>query len=811
MSMDKGIEKRDITRPAKPKNANGKPGADPWWSSGAKTIVGTAVSSSSRIWYTINNGTLAEIYFPDVDQANTRTVRFVVSDGEGFFSDEICDAEHSVEWLEIGAPACRIQSRCKAGRYILTKEIVPDPKRDALLLRAQFTPTSTDKLKLYVIIDAHIGDRGDRNDAWAGQYKGHPMVFAQRGPLSMACAASPPPVRASVGYMGRSDGFTVLRRHKPLPDANLALKGNVAMTIELDYESSGDGSFGVVLAWGSDPAAAGQEARAAVLEDFNRSRSLFLRQWRQEQASYRDLSDLSGQKLDLYRVSTAVLETSQSKRFPGGFIASLSLPWGFARGDKDVGGYHVLWPRDLVETAMGKLACGDEDAARSALFYLACTQDTEGGWSQNMWLDGTPHWDGIQMDSIALPILLADKLRRDDALDEFDPGCMVKDAAQFLLHHGPVTEQDRWETTPGYSPYTMATEVTALLAAAEFLDGEGGHDRAEFLRETADAWNDAIDELTYVEGTPLAREHGVRGYYVRLTPPKRIEARETGHLRIRMPNVLHGPKTRRAIDVISPGALALVRFGLRAPDDPRIVDTVKVLDATLRREMATGPGWKRSTEDGYGEKADGRPFDKTGIGRCWPLLAGERGHYELAAGRREAALDLLTTMARQTSECGMIPEQVWDGPDIPERFLFNGHPTGSGMPLAWAHSEYIKLLRSLHEGAVWDRVPETEERYRRRHRRASFQIWTRTQRRAWLTAGKDLRLDLTGPSTGPSKVSWTVDGVTKEMVTVDSGFQLHYARLDTRELTAGASIHITIEPVQAKGQKPDSFSVRVRS
>jgi glucoamylase len=400
-------------------------------------------------------------------------------------------------------------------------------------------------------------------------------------------------------------------------------------------------------------------------------------------------------------------------------------------------------------------------------------------------------------------------MRRHNALDGYDVVPMVRNATRFLLRHGPVTQQDRWETTPGYSPNTMASEVAALLVAAEFAELAGKQDQAEFIRETADAWNESIDELTYVQDTPLARQHGVRGYYVRMTPPQRIEARDVGHLRICMPNVASGPRSRRAIDVVSPGFLTLVRFGLRAADDPRIVETVKVIDATLRRETKTGPGWTRSTDDGYGEKADGRPFGKRGIGRCWPLLAGERGHYELAAGRAEVALELLKTIARQTSECGMIPEQVWDAEDIPERFLFNGHPSGSGMPLAWAHAEYIKLLRSLHEGAVWDCIPALQQRYIRERRTADFQIWTPDQRRGWLSQGKDLRLDLPVAA----RVSWTAGRDSGTADTRDTGLGLHCATLPTRRLPAGAAIRIALKVQpnpEGETEIPASFIVRVK-
>lgn len=806
--MDKGIERQDITRPAKAKRARGRPGEKPCWASGAKTIVGTAVAPESRIWFTIDNGTLAEIYHPDVDQANTRSVRFAVAGDGGFFSDEIQDAEHRVEWLAPGAPGCRIESRCKSGLYELTKEIVADPMRDTLLLRCEFRP-ARDDLRLYLIVNTQMGDRGAENDAWAGEYKGLPMVLAKREAVCMACGCLPPAPQTSVGYVGRSDGFTVLRRGEPLPDANDAPRGNVAMTMEIDWKGSGDGSFTVALAFGADTAEAGQQVRAGLLAKYCSTRDLFLRQWSDRQAHYREMHDFSGNPLDMYRVSTAVLKTHESKRFPGAFVASLSVPWGFARGDQAIGGYHVLWPRDLVEVAMAKLASGDAHAARSTLFYLACTQNADGGWSQNMWLDGSPHWNAIQMDAIALPILLADKMRRDEALDGYNPVEMMRGAARFLLRHGPVTQQDRWETTPGYSPNTMAAEVAALLAVAEFAAIDGKQEHAEFLLETADAWNEAIDELTYVEETPLARRHGVRGYYVRMMPPRRMEVREAGHLRIHMPNVVSGPCSRRAVDIVSPGFLALVRHGLRAPDDPCVLDTLKVVDATLRVEMKTGPGWKRSTDDGYGEKADGRPFHTRGIGRCWPLLAGERAHYELAAGRAEIALELLKTVARQTSECGMIPEQVWDADDIPERSLFNGHPTGSSMPLAWAHAEYIKLLRSLHEGAVWDRIPRVEQRYVREQRTASFQIWTPEQRRGWLTRGKDLRIDLPAHA----RVRWIAGKQSGTAETRDTGLGLHCVSLPARELAAGAVIRVALE-MESKAKDgikiPSSFVVRVK-
>ncbi len=816
--MDQSTDKRRMTQPRERRKARGGPGVEPRWASGAKTLVGTATSPRSRIWFTINNGTLAEVYHPDVDQANTRSIRFLVTGPDRFFSDEVWDADHRVEWLEPGVPGCRVLTQCKRGRYTLFKEIVTDPLRDILLLRVAFTPAKGEDLRLYLSVDPHLGDQGADNRAWAGAYKGVPMLFACREQVSMAIACEPPPKNLSIGYIGTTDAYTLLSKHKSLPSSNFAEPGNVALAAEIDLQSGVDGtsSFTIALACGNQPAEAGQQARAGLLQRFEDTRDLFVQGWHEKQSTYAEIQDLSESGLDMYRVSTAMLETHQSKRFPGGFVASLSLPWGFERTDRDVGGYHVVWPRDLAEVAMGKLASGDARAARSTLFYLGCTQNEDGGWSQNLWLDGTPHLGAIQMDGIALPILLADKLRRDNALDGYDPRPMVHAAVSFLLGQGPVTQQDRWETTPGYSPYTMAVQVAALLAGADCATERGAPDEAQFLRETADAWNDSIDELTYVQGTKLAKRHGVTGYYMRMTPPERIEACRTGRLKILMPNHPFGRKHQTAVDIVSPDALALVRFGLRAADDPRILETVKVIDATLRRETRTGPTWKRSTRDGYGEKPDGSAFKKSGEGRGWPLLSGERGHYEIAAGHPEKALELLKTMARQTSECGMLPEQVWDAGDIPSRQLHNGGPTGSGMPLAWAHAEYIKLLRSLHANAIWDAVPQTIARYVDSRHPASFQIWRPEQRRAFVTTGKDLRIDLPGPA----QISWKVDGRQHEASTEDSGLGLHTATLPLAALAPGSVVRVKVEPVQSPagsktgtGQraKADAFLVRVRA
>ena len=142
---------------------------------------------------------------------------------------------------------------------------------------------------------------------------------------------------------------------------------------------------------------------------------------------------------DLYHTSAAVLRVHEAKAFPGAVIASLSIPWGFAKSDDDLGGYHLVWPRDLVETAGGLLAAGVYEDAKRVVDYLQVTQEADGHWPQNMWLDGTPYWNGLQMDETALPILLVDQLLRADVLhatelERWWP--MVRSAASYIVRNG---------------------------------------------------------------------------------------------------------------------------------------------------------------------------------------------------------------------------------------------------------------------------------------------------------------------------------------------------------------------------------------
>jgi glucoamylase len=774
--------------------APGRPGIAARWTSSAKSAVGTALTLQSRVWFTISHGILNEIYYPRVDYACTRDFGFIVTNGRDYFSEEKRHARSTVRPVDDGVPAFRLANIAADGRYRIDKTILADPARDVVLQRVSFRALDGENdYRLFVLLAPHLVNRGANNNAWLGTQKGHEMLFASGSGNSMALACSAPWRARSVGFVGFSDGWQDLNRHFALTwNYESARGGNVALVAEIDLAEC-NSEFVIALGFGRRSEEAAHRVIGSLADGFDKALDVYTDHWQEWQAQ---LLSLDAQRYkggaNNYRISTAVLRSHEASSFPGGIIASLSIPWGFARGDEDLGGYHLVWPRDLVETAGALVAAGAFEDASRVLRWLEATQEADGHWPQNCWLDGEPYWTGVQMDECAFPILLVDLLWREGGLNapelrRFWP--MVKKAAAYVMQNGPVTGQDRWEEDSGYSPFTIAVEIAALLAAADIADYAGEAGAATCLRETADAWNEQIERWIYVADTVLARELGIEGYYVRIAPADSADACLPSSGFVPIKNRPPDQSREPAALLVSPDALALVRFGLRAADDPRILNTLRVIDALLRVELPAGPCWRRYNGDGYGEHADGSPFDGVGIGRPWPLLTGERAHYELAAGNRDEAERLLVAMETFASDGHLIPEQVWDGDDIPERELFRGRQSGSAMPLVWAHAEHIKLLRSLREERVFDMPPQPRQRYQVEGVRSSLRIWRLNQKCRTLAAGKILRVELPRPAT----VHWSGDQwrSVADTPTQATAFGTHYADLDTEGLVPGDAVALT--------------------
>lgn len=792
--------------------AFGAPGIPARWTSSAKSGVGTALSSASHVWFTLSHGIFNEIYYPRIDQACIRDLGLIVTDGKSLFSEEKRDAHSGVHWLADGVPAFGLSNTCRSNRYRIEKQVVTDPRRSTVLQQVHFMALqgALADYHLYVLLSPHLANQGAGNSAWVDPLESQSPLFARRESTSLALACSAPWLKRSAGYVGSSDGFQDLRAHKKMTwEHTSADDGNVALTAEIDLSKS-HGTFVLALGFGADPEEAAENARASLRDGFDLAKHDYVAGWKGWAKTHAGSVSTKRGAGDLSSRSLAVLRTHESKTAPGAFIASLSIPWGFSKGDRDLGGYHLVWGRDMVETAGGFLAAGALDDARRTLSFLRKTQHADGHWSQNMWIDGSPYWDGIQMDETALPILLVDLARREHALsaeevDGFWP--MIRAAAGYLARNGPVSPQDRWEEDPGYTPFTIGAEIAALLAAAELADLSHEGAIGTYLREVADVWHSCLDRWMYAAGTDWCRKYGVDGYYVRIAPEPTAAWLAPSQREVSIKNVAAADGTRVAAHLISPDALAFVRFGLRAANDPRMLDTAKVIDALLEIDTPTGPTWHRYNDDGYGEHEDGCPFDGTGVGRGWPLLTGERAHFELAAGRTESAERLLHTMESFANEGGLISEQVWDSPDLLEHALRFGRPSGSAMPLVWAHAEYLKLQRSLRDGRIFDLPPQTVQRYLVEKTVSPRVAWRFNHKIRSLPLGMDLRIE----TLAAADIRFSVDDwqTVQNVSTRDVGLGIHLADVATHGVPAGGAVQFTFYWRQAQRWEGANFCVRV--
>ena len=794
--------------------APGGPGISARWTSGGKSGVGTALSQHSDVWFTLSHGILNEIYYPRIDQAAVRDMGLIITAELDFFSEEKRDTHSTINWMAEGVPAFRLINTCKSNRYRIEKRIVTDPHRNVVLQQVHFTPLQGEisKYRLYALLSSHLDNHGEGNTAWTGERDGHQLLFAYRNGKTLAFACSAPWLKRSVGYVGSSDGWQDLKANRRMTrEYAKADNGNVALTGEIDLTAC-HGKFVLAIGFGNDANEAAHSAISSLHGGFENASQDYIAGWQNWIKTHLGLNKAELPKGDLSRISLAVLRTHESKLSPGGLIASLSIPWGSSMGDNDQGGYHLVWSRDMVETAGALLAGGAHEDARRVLSFLQNTQQPDGHWSQNMWVDGTAYWNGIQLDETALPILLVDLAYREKALSNDDLARfwpLVKNAAGYLARNGPVSPQDRWEEDPGYSPFTVASEIAALLAAADLADLHHEPSLGSYLREIADVWNDSVERWMYISGTAWCRKYNVHGYYERIDPVNAGTGISRLQSNIRVKNVGSAEDTMLARHLVSPDALALVRFGLRAADDERICDTIKVIDALLKVDTPTGASWHRYNDDGYGEHTDGSPFDGTGVGRAWPLLTGERAHYELLAGRTDSAKSLLAALETFANEGGLLPEQIWDSADLPERQLFFGKPSGSAMPLVWAHAEYIKLRRSLMDGHVFDLPLQTYQRYVVAKTMSPRLVWRFNHKLRWIPSGKVLRIE----TLAAAVVRWTDDDwkTTHDAKSHEAFLGLHLVDLATQPLGEGRQIQFTFYWPEAGHWEGKNFVVCVGS
>jgi glucoamylase len=472
---------------------------------------------------------------------------------------------------------------------------------------------------------------------------------------------------------------------------------------------------------------------------YEQSKKRFLDQWARLQGKFEDLAPAASDGGALYRISLRLLLAHEDKNYPGAMVASLAIPWGEARGDENGNaGYHLIWTRDLVQSALGLLAAGQTETPLRAFLYLAASQEESGNFPQNFWVNGTPFWQGLQLDEIAFPLILAHRLWKAGAITlDFIEETGLR-TVSFLLLAGPITQQDRWEECHGIGPSTLAVLITAMICAAEMAESAGDTCEQRVAEEYADWLESQIERWTVTRSGCLVGN--IREHYVRINPvapgetPDSVDERQ-----ITLNNIPPGNQnTFPAKAIVDAGFLELVRYGIRKPTDPLIISTLKVVDALLRTDTPSGTVWRRYNHDGYGQQTDGSSYVDVGQGRGWPLLVGERGHYEVAAQRNAA--DCIRWMEGLATPTHLLPEQSWDAPETTDGRQKKGRPTGSAVPLLWAHAEYIKLLRSQRDGRVFDLNERVAARYLTSDRSVHVTFWSFAYPIASVPAGATLRV-----------------------------------------------------------------------
>jgi glucoamylase len=667
--------------------APGAPGAPATWAPANKDGFGTSASETSKVWHTLSGGELTEVYYPDLGTPAVRDMQFVVSDGKTFAERETDAPAHRTRLVDSRSLTYRQVNTDRTHGWRIAKTYVTDPARNVLVMQVHFESFTRKPLALYVLYDPALSNDGSDD---SGSSVGTSLVATDSAAASRL-AAEPNFRKTSSGYLGTSDGWEDLRGdfHMDWTYAS-APSGNVVQTALTDLNGKRDRrDMTLALGFGKDPAA----ARLSLNTRFHSAAQEYARGWRSYLKGLKRPPKSARPYGAEYYASLMTLAAHEDKTFRGAYVASPTMPWAWGQLtiDNPSDAYHLVWARDLYQIATALRTAGDRSGADRALTYLfERQQKPDGSFPQNSLVDGTPRWTNLQLDEVALPIVLAWQLFRNDAATYRDH---VKKAADFIVANGPQTPQERWENQSGWSPATIASEIAGLVCAADIARRNGDTASAAKYEATADEWQSKVESWTATTNGP----YSPKPYYLRLTKDAMPDSGTTYSIGD------GGPAAADQRSVVDPSFLELVRLGVKRASDPTIRNTVKVVDSKLAVPTPNGTFWHRFTFDGYGETRDGGPWDISDpetfrtIGRAWPIFAGERGEYELLAGG--PARSRLAAMARSANDGLMMPEQVWDeNPPSGKPGFRRGEGTFSATPLAWTHAQFVRLAWSIDAG-----------------------------------------------------------------------------------------------------------------
>ncbi|WP_297506750.1 glucan 1,4-alpha-glucosidase [uncultured Caulobacter sp.] len=745
------------------------------WAYAAKTGVGASyeayvdgaykpggkTGAVSKVWFSIADGVLTETMYGLIHEAQIKQMRVAVQTASGL-AVEGTDTTSKIEYLHVDAagrplsPAYKVTTTDKQGRFVIEKRIFTDPDRDSLFVRVTVKALKGPVTPI-LVLEPHMANTGG-GDAGAAS---RAALTAYEGKAFLSLKGTLPFVKASASVLKDNDAV------QGVEATTTSAKGAIVLTGRLPSVAK-ETTVDFAIGFGPNAKAADAAAAATLKTGYREVLARFNGEgarvgWEDYLASLTELPRLRAASEDggkLVQASALMLKVQEDRTHAGALIASLSNPWGdTVDATKASTGYKAVWPRDFYQCAMALAALGDKATPLAAFRYLPTVQvgaktpgnKGVGGWFlQKSHVDGTPEWVGVQLDQTAMPIMLGWKLWKLGWLPEAELKTyyarMLKPAADFLVKGGkvdldwnhatitpPFTQQERWEEQGGYSPSTTAAVIAGLVVAGDIAEAAGDKASAALYRQTADDYSSKVEARMVTTKGAFGDGH----YYLRLNSDQDPNNKSKVEERNGQPAVAED-------QMLDAGFLELVRYGVRRADDPAIVASLPKLDDESMEDLyrvrygftfpgvsGTFPGWRRYGVDGYGEDtktganygADGRmrPGQR---GRVWPIFTGERGHYELAlaglSGKPDAAAvkkirdTYVKAMELFANEGLLIPEQVWDGVGADSAHGYTrGEGTDSATPLAWSHAEYVKLLRSVSDGQVWDSYAPVKVRFGR--------------------------------------------------------------------------------------------------
>jgi glucoamylase len=786
--------------------AAGAPGAASYYDQGRKDCVGTAAGRSSKVWYTVADGELSDTYAPTIDNTDVKSLDPIVT-GPGFTALQGRDMTYSVTALDGTGMACEVTAHDAAHDFNVVTDFITDPSAEAVVMRFTLVPLpgAPAGLHLYLrfnpLLNGHAGGGSDNaggesativrtaRGALPLSYSTNSFTEAVNRsyaePIYAALAANSAFPAVETGFAGTaSDGLTELDDSGALtstaPDAS---DGNVVQTVEL----SGD-SQTVALGFGRTEDRALGAAMTASATPFAAAYAAYNAGWHAYDGRLRPPSSfghVDARQTRAYYLSANVLKASEDKTFPGATAASLASPWGQAvpagQSASDglapyFGSYREVFPRDAYETFTGFLVDGDLATARQMVSYwFDRMQLPNGSFPRNGLLNGkaAPDTGGLQLDETADPILAAWQagMAGDAALYVEH----IRPAADFLVANGPADGVERWEEQTGFSPSTMADEVAGLVAAAAIAKVQGDTASERLFLATADNFRRLILSTTVTGNGPLSSQ------------PYFIRADKTGNPDQAYSYTLGNgdPTSYDQRAVVDQGFLELVRLGELPASSALVTNSLAVTGKALSAPTPSGTGILRYNGDGYGDcevsvfndcSVNGEPWatGDEGTGHPWPVLSGENGEYQVLAGDSSAATADLDFMLNSASGLGLVPEQVWNYPDVPASpygsdpatasiGFTDGQADGSAAPLTWAQAQLLRLIADKAAGRLLEQPSIIAHRYAGGGPAAATLNVT-----APLTvAGGDVPMNLTRPSATVDAASVPVAGTAAPGATVD--------------------------------------------